>query len=493
MKIQDMEHRTGLDRASIRYYEKEGLLIPKRLENGYREYTEADAELLKKIKLLRRLGLSIEKIRQLQQGSMDLSTAVAQLVSHHSSQIDDHKRCRAVCEAIRDDGAVFTSLDAEHYLRLLREIRIDDEPLGRSSFQEKLPEEIHPWKRYFARWLDYLLWSAIVSCIWIVLLRMRPVLAGFWETVYGIAALALYVPVEALLLHKFGTTPGKYAMGIRLEYIQGGNLPYADALYRSLRVYTGGVGLGIPFVSTILYILRYCQLTGRSWRIFARHDEVEAPQDMPWDEETEFVYSNHDWKRGVAAALIFVLFASITTVTALDGLKPRYRGSELTVAQVADNYNATLAVLQQDAEYYDKLMQDGTKKPVSQNTVIYDMNNSSGNNQMQFTYDTQEGVVRSVQIHHSWDSVFWLQPLSTDALMMTSSLLLAQEGCGFRELSEFLRLYEAHLDQKTASFAYGNLLIEWNLETEKSMYEGTIHADGEENVTVTLDFRVTIQ
>ena len=63
MKIQELERMTGLERPSIRFYEKEGLLVPNRLENGYRDYSEADAELLKKIKLLRRLGMSIEKIR----------------------------------------------------------------------------------------------------------------------------------------------------------------------------------------------------------------------------------------------------------------------------------------------------------------------------------------------------------------------------------------------------------------------------------------------
>lgn len=493
MKIQELERKTGLERPSIRFYEKEGLLIPKRLENGYREYTDEDAELLKKIKLLRRLGMSIEKIRALQQGSADLSAVIAQQVSYHSSQIDEHRRCRAVCEAIRDDGAEFSSLDAEHYLRLLQEIRIDDKTLGRTNFQENVQKEIHPWKRYFARWLDYTFWGAIVNFIWIVLLRVRPILMGFWETVFGIAAMALFVPVEALLLHKFGTTPGKYIMGIRLEYIQGGNLPYSEALYRSLHVFTGGVCLGIPLINIIFYIFRYCQLTGRSWRIFARHDQVEGPQDMPWDEDTEIIYDLFDWKRGVAAAVCAAALIALTIVGVIDGFKPKHRGSELTIAQVAENYNATMVVLQQEVDYYDKLQKDGTKKPVSPNRVIIDMNHSVGNHQMQFAYEVEKGIVRSIQIHHSWDSVFWLQPLSGDALMMSSSLLLAQEGCSLPELQEFMRVYESHLDDKTASFAYENILIEWNIDSQKSMHQGSIYADGDENVTAALDFRITIR
>ena len=39
MTIKEIEERTGMDRANIRFYEKEGLLAPERLANGYRDYT----------------------------------------------------------------------------------------------------------------------------------------------------------------------------------------------------------------------------------------------------------------------------------------------------------------------------------------------------------------------------------------------------------------------------------------------------------------------
>ena len=37
MTIKELEALTGLSRANIRFYEKEGLLSPLRRENGYRE------------------------------------------------------------------------------------------------------------------------------------------------------------------------------------------------------------------------------------------------------------------------------------------------------------------------------------------------------------------------------------------------------------------------------------------------------------------------
>ena len=65
MNIKEMEERSGLVRANIRYYEKEGLLCPVRRDNGYRDYSEEDLMLLKRIRLLRELGISLEQVRGL--------------------------------------------------------------------------------------------------------------------------------------------------------------------------------------------------------------------------------------------------------------------------------------------------------------------------------------------------------------------------------------------------------------------------------------------
>lgn len=53
MTSKEMEARSGVPRANIRYYEAEGLLTPQRAKNGYRDYSEADLAVLEKIKLLR--------------------------------------------------------------------------------------------------------------------------------------------------------------------------------------------------------------------------------------------------------------------------------------------------------------------------------------------------------------------------------------------------------------------------------------------------------
>ena len=69
MKIKEMEQRTGIPSANIRYYEKEGLLHPVRKENNYREYSEEDLNRLEQIKILRLLGVSLEDIRKIYEGT----------------------------------------------------------------------------------------------------------------------------------------------------------------------------------------------------------------------------------------------------------------------------------------------------------------------------------------------------------------------------------------------------------------------------------------
>ncbi len=77
MTVKELEEKTGLARANIRYYEQQGLLAPERKENGYRDYSQVDLETLQKIKLLRHLGLGIEMIRSVQAEQCPLADALA--------------------------------------------------------------------------------------------------------------------------------------------------------------------------------------------------------------------------------------------------------------------------------------------------------------------------------------------------------------------------------------------------------------------------------
>ncbi len=66
MKIGELAKATGLTTKTIRYYELHRLLEdPERTESGYRMYGEADVERLEFVKKAKRLGLSLEEIREI--------------------------------------------------------------------------------------------------------------------------------------------------------------------------------------------------------------------------------------------------------------------------------------------------------------------------------------------------------------------------------------------------------------------------------------------
>lgn len=70
MKINEVEALVGITKKNIRFYEAEGLLAPRRnSENGYRDYGEAEVAALRRIKLLRKLGVPLEDIRRMQSGA----------------------------------------------------------------------------------------------------------------------------------------------------------------------------------------------------------------------------------------------------------------------------------------------------------------------------------------------------------------------------------------------------------------------------------------
>ena len=66
LRIGEAAQRTGVSAANIRYYEKEGLLMPAlRGGNDYRLYTEGDLHRLRFIRMCRAMDMSLDEVRTL--------------------------------------------------------------------------------------------------------------------------------------------------------------------------------------------------------------------------------------------------------------------------------------------------------------------------------------------------------------------------------------------------------------------------------------------
>lgn len=63
MLLHEIMKQTRLTKKAIEYYIEQGLINPRIQENGYRDFSPGQAEQLKKISALRRLGLNMNQIR----------------------------------------------------------------------------------------------------------------------------------------------------------------------------------------------------------------------------------------------------------------------------------------------------------------------------------------------------------------------------------------------------------------------------------------------
>lgn len=101
--IKEAEELTGISRQNIRYYEKMGLLNPKRdAGNGYRKYDEEDIGRLKAILLFRKLDMPLEEIRKLLDCEIDLQQALDTQKAYLQKEQQKLEAALAFCDTIRE-------------------------------------------------------------------------------------------------------------------------------------------------------------------------------------------------------------------------------------------------------------------------------------------------------------------------------------------------------------------------------------------------------
>ena len=87
----EIQKETGLTRKAIEYYEDKGLIHPQKSDNGYRDYSTKDLEILKKVSIFRKLGMSISEISQcISSGGDSLSSVLRE--KQHQLELDEKRK-----------------------------------------------------------------------------------------------------------------------------------------------------------------------------------------------------------------------------------------------------------------------------------------------------------------------------------------------------------------------------------------------------------------
>lgn len=150
-----------------------------------------------------------------------------------------------------------------------------------------------PWRRFFARNLDLAFaWLAFV----LLMSAVNP--AQFQNTsqlFLFMVAVILWVPIEVFCLSKFGTTPGKYILGLHLRRIDGQAIDVKAALDRSLSVWLKGLAIGAPLFNLFTYLTAYMDL--------------DTKGRTEWDEELGYEVTYEPLERRMVATCMGAYFA----------------------------------------------------------------------------------------------------------------------------------------------------------------------------------------
>lgn len=115
MTIKEVENQLGLSRATIRFYERENLLAPQRGGNTYREYSEDDIAVLKKIIIFRKLGFSVSEIKDFLEEQVPLQELLEKNVQELQEKMNELNGAIKICKKMQNRQEDFASFNENFY------------------------------------------------------------------------------------------------------------------------------------------------------------------------------------------------------------------------------------------------------------------------------------------------------------------------------------------------------------------------------------------
>ncbi|MBT9457942.1 MAG: MerR family transcriptional regulator [Burkholderiaceae bacterium] len=111
MRIGQLSAATGVSRDTLRFYEDQGLIRARRLENGYRDYPDEILALVNYIKTAQKLGFTLAEVGSKLPAvwnSAEPGPAISRLLAEKLKEIDE--RIEGL-RALREQLAVRVALD----------------------------------------------------------------------------------------------------------------------------------------------------------------------------------------------------------------------------------------------------------------------------------------------------------------------------------------------------------------------------------------------
>ncbi len=310
----------GVEISSIERFRSNGLVTPRRLEDGSLVYSEADGEMFQRLVLLDIVGVSENDFVELR----SKETTLKLLLQRQMWRLEDGCLAKAICKDILEEEGDLKSFDALKYLERLK--AYEHEPEKILIYGPNYRNQVfRPWRRYFAWGLDASIYALIFNAILGFILHVNLMNEGWLvRIVEAIVAVIIMLLIEPLLLNRFGTTFGKWVFGLRVEKTDGNPLSYKDGLRRTWGMIGKGQGYEVPIYNLV--------------RLYKSYKLCKQKEVQPWDEGVSYTIKDTKGFRVVACILLNVVIVFISSVMLQVQQLPPNRG-DITLEQFAENYN----------------------------------------------------------------------------------------------------------------------------------------------------------
>ena len=121
LKIKELENLLSISRSNIRFYEKQGLFCPERKDNNYREYTNQDIEVLKKIIIFRKMGFTVEEIKLIQNNDLPFAEAIANAQRRIEDEIEQLNGSLKLIKQVAQENLSFDEIDIDEHWNTISE------------------------------------------------------------------------------------------------------------------------------------------------------------------------------------------------------------------------------------------------------------------------------------------------------------------------------------------------------------------------------------
>jgi len=159
----------------------------------------------------------------------------------------------------------------------------------KKSAQQSLKDynlPIHPWRRYWARWIDIFLGGIVFYALFYTLIPNGFFTDPIAKVLEIILQGSTWFLFEPFFISKWGTTPGKRLFGITVVHPNNQNLSLQESIGRTFQVWMRGLAFSIPIIciGTILFSYIYLKkyrytYWDKKYNVILKVKEMKIPEN----------------------------------------------------------------------------------------------------------------------------------------------------------------------------------------------------------------------